>query len=197
MRIRFTFLALFAAFSLIQAGAQQTGLKKLQQADVASWKQIQRPAIAQSGRWVAYALQPNEGDPSLHAFDEDQNKTWDFPRADRHAFSSDSRFLVFMIKPNRDSLMAMRRRKVKKEDLPSDTLGILDLGTRTLTKIPNVQSFQVPSKWPGLLAYHLEPGKSVPRGYHVQIQKERERRRGKPPGVAEFEYPGRNRHPFR
>lgn len=163
MRIRFTFLALFAAFSLIQAGAQQANLKKLQQGDVASWKQIQRPAIANSGRWVAYALQPNEGDPSLHAFDEDQNKTWDFPRADRHAFSSDSRFLVFMIKPDRDSLMAMRRRKAKKEDLPVDTLGIFDLGTRTLTKIPNVQSFQIPSKWPGLLAYHLEPGKSVPR----------------------------------
>jgi dipeptidyl aminopeptidase/acylaminoacyl peptidase len=160
-RLRFTWtLCLMAT---LHAAAQDMPLKKLLQSDVAGWKRIESPAISNNGRWIVYSLVPNEGDPSLHLFDAESKQTWDFPRGERAVFSADDQRLVFALKPGRLELMEKRRQKVKKEDLPGDTLAILDLGSLQLQKIPQLKSFQLPSKWSGWLAYHLEPEKTVVR----------------------------------
>ena len=123
LRFFYTSIGLFFTASLL---AQQP-LKKLEQQDIASWKRIEREMISNNGRWVAYGLSPNEGDASLHVYDDQTGKTLDFPRGEQAAMSSDSRFLAFRIKPHRDSLIALRKKKVKKDELPGDTLCILDL----------------------------------------------------------------------
>ena len=56
-----------------------------------------------------------------------------------------------------DSLRALRRKKVEKEDLPKDTLAIYDLQKRQLDTIGGVASFKMAEKWPGSIAYLLEP----------------------------------------
>lgn len=159
------------ALGVTWASAQQAPLKKLEQQDVASWKRIESPKISNDGRWVVYSLQPNEGDPSLQVYDAQTKTSLEFPRGERAALSVDSRFLVFAIKPGREELMEKRRAKVKKEDLPGDTLAILDLSTQELRKVAQLKSFQLPAKWPGLLAYQLEPAKASPRDTSAKDQK--------------------------
>ena len=50
----------------------------------------------------------------------------------------------------------MKSRKVKKKDLPKDSLGILNLKTNNLTKIGNIKSYKLPEEWSGYVAYQLE-----------------------------------------
>ncbi|MCB0561254.1 MAG: S9 family peptidase [Lewinellaceae bacterium] len=152
-RILFTLL-LLAFYSLLSAQGQK---KTLTQEDIAAWKQIESPRLSPNGRWVSYVLQPNEGDPTLVLYDAQQKKGIPFERASDARLSADSRFLAFLIHPGEDSLKAQRRRKVKDEELPKDTLAIFRLEDGQLQKIPKVKAFTLPEKWSGWLAYHLEP----------------------------------------
>ena len=46
--------------------------------------------------------------------------------------------LYFIIKPAEDSIRQMKRMDVGKDELPGDSLGLFNLMTNTLSKIPNV-----------------------------------------------------------
>ncbi len=156
---KFPLLCIAIVF-LTGSQAQQPAKKMLDHADFAIWNTIENTQISNDGRWVVYELKPGEGDGSLFVYDGNTAKDRSFDRATDAKISADSRFLVFKIKPFEDTLKAQRRRKVKREDLPKDSLGIFDLTAGNLTKVPQVQSFQLPEKWSGWLAYHKEPAKS-------------------------------------
>ncbi len=121
------------------------------------WNQIEDPKLSPNGQWAAYHLQPNTGDPSVYLYQASSQSSLTFPHASNAQFSFDSRFLAFEIHPLQDTVKAMRRRKVKKKDLPNDTLALLTLGESQPLKIPNVKAFYMPEKWEGWMAYHLEP----------------------------------------
>ena len=147
---------LLALLLPLAAPAQKPALT---QEDIATWKSIAAPLISTDGRWAAYQLKPNEGDPTLVIYDAQRKKEYAFERGTALALSAESRFAAFLIQPPEDSLKAMRRRKVKKEDLPQDTLAIFNLGSGQVSKIPRVKAFLLPEKWDGWLAYHLHPAK--------------------------------------
>jgi len=121
------------------------------------WKSIEDRLISNDGRWVAYVLAPGAGDPELYLYDAASRDQRCFARADNPSISADNRFLVFEIHPPDDSLRAMKRRKVKKNELPGDTLGIYDLSSGVLEKVPNLKTFRLPEKWNNWLAYAVEP----------------------------------------
>jgi dipeptidyl aminopeptidase/acylaminoacyl peptidase len=50
----------------------------------------------------------------------------------------------------------MQRRKVKKDKLPKDTLGVYNIATKELHKFPNLKSYTLPEKWSGFVAYYSE-----------------------------------------
>ncbi len=134
--------------------------KSLQIADVQRWRKIDQPQITSDGQWVAYLLTPTtEGDNVLCLWNARTNQTVTFARGAEPKFSDDGNYLVFKIRQPLDTLKAQRRRKVKDEDLPKDSLGVYTLASGTLAKFPNVKSFALPDKWAGWLAFQLEPEK--------------------------------------
>jgi dipeptidyl aminopeptidase/acylaminoacyl peptidase len=157
------YLSWLLILASIALGAQNAPKRPLEHADIAAWKNLEQSKISADGRWVAYVVKPNEGDSELRIYDAQTDRTYPVPRGENPAFSNDSRYVAFMIKPQRDSTMAMRRRKVKKDDLPKDTLGIYDLRSMSLTKIGRVKNFSLPEKWGGWLVYHREALKVEPR----------------------------------
>jgi dipeptidyl aminopeptidase/acylaminoacyl peptidase len=142
---------------------QNPAKRLLEHADIAKWKNIESQKISSDGRWVAYIVRPIEGDADLRLYDAQADKTHHIPRGENLSFSQDGRYLACIIKPHRDSTMNMRRRKVKKDDLPKDTLGLYDLSTLKLQKYPNVKSYLMPEKWSGWVAYWREPVKNLPK----------------------------------
>ena len=158
MKNRFFFLFFL---SLASATAQTPETKKiLDHSDAHSWNNIAETKVSADGSWVAYVVKPNtEGDSRLALWNSETRTTQWFDRADRIKFTAEDAALVFRIKPPLDTLREMRRRKVKKKDLPKDTLGILNLETGRLLRIPEMKSFSVPEKWEGLICCQLHPRK--------------------------------------
>lgn len=152
------FLLLFLFFS-VKMAAQPAAKKQLDIADLVAWNQVQNPRISNDGNWVSYTLKAEEGDASLHVWEARSAKTYRFERGEEAVFSADNQYLVFKIKPLEDSLKAQRRRKLKKEELAKDSLGILHLPTQKLVKLADVKSFGLPEKWSGWLAIHKEAAK--------------------------------------
>ena len=135
--------------------------KQLSIQDLATWRSVEDNRISNDGNWVVYSLKGEEGDGVLELWHATDGSTWSYERGEDGRFTENNSHLVFLIKPHEDSIMAMKRRKVKKDDLPADTVGILNLQNMKLEKIAHVRSFSVPEKWSGWVFCQMEAGKEL------------------------------------
>ncbi len=169
MNVRLSVVLLLAASTLV-------GQKKvLDHPDFDIWNTIESPVLSADGNYLMYSLERGEGDQFLKLKSRDGNLLLEYPRAGRGTFSYDSRHAVFAIRAWKDSVKEMKRRRVKKKDLPMDSLGIFDLGAGKLTRIPRIKSYALPEKWGGYLAYQFD---SAP----VDKEQKKDSANGKKPG---------------
>ena len=120
------------------------------------WQSIGERKISKDGKWIVYAINPQEGDNSLVIQSADNSFKKVVERGYGATISEDNRFVVFRIKPLYKDTRDAKIKKKKADDFPKDSLAILELGKEELTKIPRVKSFAMPEKSSGWLAYHLE-----------------------------------------
>lgn len=130
--------------------------KVLDHTDYELWNTIQNPNISPNGNHVLYQVEKGEKDATLQVKDTKGKLILEHQRVEKAAFTYNSDFVLFTITAWQDSVRAMKSRKTKKEDMPKDSLGILNLSTNQLTKIANVKSFEIPEKWSGHVAYYLD-----------------------------------------
>lgn len=134
--------------------------KVMQHSDKALWNSIRNVKMANDGDYLLYALEKGEKDQTLHVLDTKGKKLMSYPRSKGGQFSFDSKYVVFTVNAYKDSIQEMKRRKVKKKDLPKDSLVIYNIKTQSVQKIANVKSYAMPQKWSGIVAYMLEPAKA-------------------------------------
>jgi len=150
--------AFFLTFLCLLVSTAAFGQKKvLDHPDFEIWNTIQNQRISNNGKYIMYSLERGEEDNFLKVRDTNGNLVFEYDRAERGSFTYDSEFALFTIKAWHEEVRELKRSKTKKEDMPKDTLGILNLKTMALTKIPQVKGYKVPEKWAGYLAYQLEP----------------------------------------
>ena len=147
------FLLLISSFSYGQKTSTALMKKAMDESTYDIWNSIRGQQISNNGDWVVYNLKPGDGDSQLKIFNVDTKREWSFDRAKKATITNDSRFVIFQIEASQDSVKAMKRREVKKKDMPKDTLAIYNLATKSLDKIPDVKSFKVPEKWDGHFAF--------------------------------------------
>lgn len=133
--------------------------KILDHSDFDIWNTIQGQSISPNGIFIMYSLEKGEKDNHLKLKDSNANLIFEHERSERGQFTYDSEFAIFTIKAWQDSITEMKRRKVKKDKMPKDTVGIYDLHSKSLHKIPNVKSYKLPQKWSGFIAYTFEADK--------------------------------------
>lgn len=144
-------------FVMVAVCSLAYGQKKvLDHGDYDLWSTIKDETIAPNGLHVMYSLEKGEKDHFLKIQDTKGNFVLEYDRGQKGHFTYDSQFGIFTIKAWKDSVITMKKRKVKKEKLPKDSLAIFNLKTNTLVKIGNVKSYKTPKKWAGFLAYQLE-----------------------------------------
>ena len=127
--------------------------KTLNHSDYDIWNTIQRETISPAGDFVMYSLEKGEKDQNLKIKDNKAKLVFEHERSERGSFTYDGNYAIFTIKPWKDSITEMKRRKVKKEKMPKDSIGIFNLKTKSLHKIGNIKSYKLPEKWSGYLAY--------------------------------------------
>lgn len=121
-----------------------------------SWQSIGERSISNNGQWVVYSVTPQQGDGELVVQSVDGNYKKVIPRGYRDSITEDSRYVVFKIKPPYQQTRQARIKKRRPDELPKDSLGILELGTDSFFKKARVKDYRVPEEAGGWVAYHME-----------------------------------------
>jgi dipeptidyl aminopeptidase/acylaminoacyl peptidase len=121
------------------------------------WQTIGERMVSPDGQWVVYTVTPQEGDADLFIQSADGSSyKKQVPRGYNAVITEDSRFVVFKIKPPYKYTREARIRKKKPEDLPKDSIGLVELGKNDVIKVAKVRSFKTPQKAAGWVAYLKE-----------------------------------------
>ncbi|WP_343334690.1 alpha/beta hydrolase family protein [Draconibacterium aestuarii] len=130
--------------------------KKLSTDDFASWNTIPNKAISNNGKIVIYEQNPLKGDGKLVIYNNGGSKT--ILRGYNAKIGSNSDFVAFYIKQPADSIRKAKLDKVKKEEMPKDSLGVYLVDRNELITYPKVKSFNAPDENANWLAFLLEEG---------------------------------------
>ena len=181
MSRRSLFLLAPAVLLLAVLGAQPPVKRPLTHLDYDGWRSIQSPQLSRDGRFLAYALFPQEGDgevvvrelatgkehrqsagalpPPPETEDPEAEPGQGPPRRSiRLAFTHDGRFLVSATYPSKADTDKAKKERKRPEEMPKGGLLIMDVATGAASRIADVKSFQVPERGESLLAY-LKEGK--------------------------------------
>ncbi len=139
------------------AQAQQTPAKKPLTHDVYDlWKSVDGDSLSHDGKFLLYAVNPQDCDGVLHLRNLTQNSSKQFPRGYRQAFTANNQFAVFQVKPQAAVVRQAKLKKKKAEEMPKDSLAIHNLENGTTQHVARVKSFKLPSQNGEWLAYHRE-----------------------------------------
>ncbi len=128
--------------------------------DILKWNRIGEQKISNDGQFIVYKTEPWKGDPELFVADSRGKELIKIPCGSGSVITEDSKFLVFKISPQEDVIRSLKLKKTKKDDMPGNSMAILNLNTLQMDSFPDLQSFQVPAKWTSL-AYQLKAQKKV------------------------------------
>lgn len=120
------------------------------------WQSVGEKIISDNGVYVAYAVNPQEGDGNLYIHAAQGGYQLVIPRGYDAQMTKDSRFLVCKIRAYYTDTRKARIAKKKPEDMPKDSLAIVELGTDHLFKTDRVKSFRLPEESSQWLAYLRE-----------------------------------------
>ncbi len=147
----FLLLCCFPAWCLL---AQK---KPLDHSVYDGWQRVGEKQVSPDGNWVAYTIDPQEGDGTLH---------WrgfglgsvprSMPRGYNLQFEPNSRYLFAKIKPLFADAREAKVKKKKPDEFPKDSFLLIDLALDSVRKIPAVKSYKFPDSTGGWVAWHLE-----------------------------------------
>ena len=127
-----------------------------------SWKSLRGLSVPQNGDILTYMVSPGEGDLVLVIEDLKANKKIEVPRATRVQISQDGTKAVAIIKPLFSQTRTAKIKKVKKDEMPKDTLAIIDIRSGEIKKYANYKSHNTPDKLYSTIAFELTPAKEKP-----------------------------------
>jgi dipeptidyl aminopeptidase/acylaminoacyl peptidase len=164
-------VAVLAAAPLT-AQTSEAARKPLDHAVYDVWNRISAQALSKDGRWALYGVTSEASDPVLQVRALSGGTQHAVERAESPRFGSDSRFIAFTIRPAKAAVREARERRVRAEQMPVDTLGILDLETGEIARAARVRGFKMPEQGGGWLAYQLgrEPADAAARTDTAQAE---------------------------
>ncbi|MDB5070013.1 MAG: Peptidase prolyl oligopeptidase active site domain protein [Candidatus Eremiobacteraeota bacterium] len=122
------------------------------------WSAIRTPKLSDDGKHLAYALTPQDGDPTLVVRDLDSGAERRETRANAPAFAGDGRFVVYTHVAAKKDVDAAKKAKKAEKDLPKNGLGVLDLsGTKPAEIVDDVKTIAVAKNGGTTIAYRADP----------------------------------------
>ncbi|HEV8147222.1 MAG TPA: prolyl oligopeptidase family serine peptidase [Bryobacteraceae bacterium] len=171
-------LLIFVAVAVAQTPAK----RPLNHRDYDKWKSIQSQALSRDGKFLAYALFPQEGDGELVVRNlatgkemresvgavpaPPDNTNFEAPaggadaaaaRNLRMSFTHDNRFLIATAFPSKAATDQARKERKRPDEMPRTSMLIVDLGKMSAARVEDVASFQTAVNGPSLIAYLRGP----------------------------------------
>lgn len=117
--------------------------KALGHDDFDAWKSVRNQAMSRNGEWMAYSVDPQEGDGVLTFYNTKTKKRVEIARGYKAFISPDAKWGMALIKPFYAATRQAKIDKKKDSELPQDSLAIVDLKTLQVTKIGDVTEFKM------------------------------------------------------
>ena len=142
--------------------AAQETKPALDHEDTYRWNSIGGRTISADGEWLAYVLQPWDGDPTLVIARADGSAERRF-RGSSPSFTPDSRHLAFRVPPLQAVVDSLRLEGERGDDLPGDSLAVVTLAAAFgaegddagVTRAGPIESFRIPEDGGAFVAYLL------------------------------------------
>jgi dipeptidyl aminopeptidase/acylaminoacyl peptidase len=160
-------LVIPATDALAQSAAASAEAVPLDHSAYAIWNRIGDEVLSPDGRWLAYRLQPGDGDGALLVRDLEGGAELRLERGDGPVFTDDSRYLVATVEPpEEEDDSGGDDRDGEDGDEPQDSLAVIDLAAvfagdapdpSLILRVPGVRSFRLPEEGALGRAYLLEP----------------------------------------
>ncbi len=147
--MRYYLSLLLCSISLVSIGQK----KVLDHSVYDSWENIKEVIYQPQGKFISYTINPQEGDAKLVLYNNQSKTNLIIPRAYQAQFTENGQFLIAKIKPLFADTRKAKMEKKKADEMPKDSLVIVNISTLEITKIPSVKSFQIPRTNNGQLAY--------------------------------------------
>ncbi|MGV8962446.1 MAG: alpha/beta hydrolase family protein [Candidatus Saccharimonadaceae bacterium] len=117
------------------------------------WKSLSNISVDDNGRFVASIIKPQEGDSKLFIRDLKKNKSFEYNRISSYTLSPDGSHTIGLLKaPFADTRKAKIDKK-KPEEMPKDSLLIVDNHTFAYYILPNVKSYKTAKELSNYVAY--------------------------------------------
>ncbi|MDX1651388.1 MAG: prolyl oligopeptidase family serine peptidase [Brumimicrobium sp.] len=129
--------------SFILAGTLCAQKKQIDHTVYNDWKSLKAEQISSKGNFSTYEINPHAGDGYLYIVNNNDLKIDSFPRGNRASINYSEDILVFHVHPGYDTIRELQLKKVKKEKMVNDSLGIYYLKSKNLVKIPNLISYKI------------------------------------------------------
>ena len=129
---------------LLLSVALQAQKKPLDHTVFDSWEAVANTAISPSGRVIAYEVNPQEGDGTLYLriSGKKQDRVVEIPRGYKATLLDDDSYAVCLIKPFFARTRRAKIDKKKADDMPKDSLAVINLKTGDVRKFPDVKSYK-------------------------------------------------------
>ena len=124
-----------------------------------SWKNLNAVSVPRNGDILMYTIAPQEGDVELVIENLRTGKKISVPRATRATLNQEGTKVIAVVKPLFSQTREAKIKKAKKDDMPKDSLAIIDLKTGNVEKIANYKSHNAAEKWSKFVAYEVTPAK--------------------------------------
>ncbi len=159
---------IFTLFTLLSLGLLATAQPKkrpLTFDDVQNWNRITETHISNNGAFIVYKLQPQKGDPVLKITTPDGNEKTSVTGGTNAKITADSKFVIFTLKPLKETVRELKLKKTKKEKMPKDKLVIYNPERAEADTINAIKTSEIPDKWAGWIAWQTDtPQDSTKKG---------------------------------
>lgn len=132
-------------------------MKELTPDNYGTWNRIKNVDIATKGNTVIYTTSGEVTNTTLHIYDTATGKTKSISRIAQPTMDHAGERVFYKSIADVDTVKAMRRRKVEKDEQPKDSLAIYTMRSNSIAKVFPIKSYAVPEKYSGYLAYMLIP----------------------------------------
>ena len=149
-------IVLTACFFVLTSQAQPNKKIPLDHSVYDGWKTMKNQVISNDGQWLGYEIDPQQGDGFLYVYNVDKEYVDSVPRATRPVFSPLNNWIAYTIKPQFDTVRKAKLKKVKKDKMPKDSIGIRILKTGREIKFSGLKSYKTAKTNSGWLAIYLE-----------------------------------------
>jgi len=155
------FMAVWMLLASLSLSAQEK--RSLTHSDYDGWESVSSEKITKDGRWVGYETNPQDGDGRIDFVSPSStDKRYRVIRGKNFVFSPDGKYAVGLIKPERDEVRRLKLKDTKKDDLPKDSLFVINLADGGVEKFAKIKSYKTPNKGGDFLAIHFEKDTSKP-----------------------------------